>query len=100
METALLDDKPMIVMRGAQWCCMLCKRQFETEDKLQKHVAKSSLHSDNLAEARRAGRIRDSSATSAKRPAPSTESSSQPAVNRPAAPASSLLSGGSSIAAM
>ena len=89
----LLDDRPMITQRGEQWCCLLCKRQFDSHEKLGKHVAKSSLHADNLTEARRTERVREASSTSgSKRPAAEPE---QPAPKR-----TTLLGGVSSIAAM
>ena len=55
----ILDDGPVFEQRGENWCCLLCKRQFESEPKLKKHIEKSSLHSDSLATATKAGRIRD-----------------------------------------
>ena len=57
----LLDNGPMFDQRGDNWCCLLCKRQFKTEQQLTKHISMSDLHSDNLAEATKAGRIRDPS---------------------------------------
>ena len=53
----LLDDAPMIQTRGEYVCCLLCLRQFESEAKVCKHVAKSAMHADNLAAASKAGRI-------------------------------------------
>lgn len=61
INNVLLDDGPMVVQRGDNWCCLLCKRQFKSEQLLVKHVDKSSLHRDNLAQASKAGRVRDPS---------------------------------------
>ena len=66
----LLDAKPMVQLLGEHWCCLLCMRQFETERKVLKHLAKSSLHAENLAPASAAGRVKQQlgRATSEKRP--------------------------------
>ena len=86
-EWDYLDGAPMIQHRGDYVCCLLCLRQFTSEKKVRKHLAKSALHADNLASASAAGRVR--AATS------STESStgkraaaglSQPPAKRSAAP--------------
>jgi hypothetical protein len=53
----LLDGGPLTEQRGDVWCCLLCRRQFVSERKLQKHLAKSELHRENLATATAAGRI-------------------------------------------
>lgn len=52
-----LDSGPIIALRGDSWCCLLCKRQFKSEDQLSKHILKSSLHRDNLGVAMRSNRI-------------------------------------------
>ena len=67
-ERTLVDDKPMVVRRGEQWCCMLCKRQFDSEEKLGKHMSKSSLHAENLTAARLSGRLRELGKVDGRRP--------------------------------
>ncbi|KAL1508829.1 hypothetical protein AB1Y20_004924 [Prymnesium parvum] len=67
MDATHLDGAPLAVQRGGVWCCLLCKRQFASSDKLDKHIAKSALHAENLAAARKAGRLSDAAA---RRPPP------------------------------
>ena len=85
LERALqttLDDAPLIVQRGGeQWCCMLCKRQFETQEKLCKHLTKSSLHAENTAAA--GSRLREVSRS--KRPIEEGGGDEPPAKRPPAA---------------
>lgn len=56
MET-LLDASAMVERRQESWCCLLCLRKFANQAHVQKHLAKSALHADNLASATAAGRI-------------------------------------------
>ena len=58
-STPALDDGPMTVKRGENWCCLLCQRQFQSERQLAKHLEKSDLHKTNLREAVENGRIRE-----------------------------------------
>ena len=81
----MLDgDSPLIKLNATtgKWCCMLCKRQFPTEKLLGTHLAGSTLHRTNLAEAEASGRIRGGSSApppaATKRPLPS-ETSEHPA---------------------
>jgi hypothetical protein len=56
-DYGLLDSSPMIVHRPDEgWCCLLCLRKFPSEAHVQKHLAKSSLHANNLVAATAAGR--------------------------------------------
>lgn len=52
-----LDSSSLVVLRGDSWCCLLCERQFKSEQHLGRHLAGSSLHQKNLAAALSAGRI-------------------------------------------
>ena len=52
MDTRL-DGVFMIQHRGEYVCCLLCLRQFPSEYKVRKHLAKSALHAGNLEAASR-----------------------------------------------
>ena len=54
---ARLDGALMVQHRGEYVCCMLCLRQFASEYKVRKHLAKSALHAGNLEAALAAGRV-------------------------------------------
>eukprot|EP00316_Scyphosphaera_apsteinii_P015248 CAMPEP_0119327520 /NCGR_PEP_ID=MMETSP1333-20130426/70974_1 /TAXON_ID=418940 /ORGANISM="Scyphosphaera apsteinii, Strain RCC1455" /LENGTH=66 /DNA_ID=CAMNT_0007336133 /DNA_START=26 /DNA_END=222 /DNA_ORIENTATION=+ len=57
MPDALLDGKPMLQQVNGMWCCLLCRRQFQTRTKLDVHCAKSSLHLASLQTAMQEQRI-------------------------------------------
>ena len=57
MSLTFSDGRQVVVNRPPHWCCLLCLRQFPTEAKVTKHLERSSLHADNLREARASGRI-------------------------------------------
>jgi len=52
-----LDGGMMVAVRNDHWCCLLCLRQFKSEQQLAKHVSRSTLHADNLATAIAQGRV-------------------------------------------
>lgn len=54
---AQLDGASMVQLRGEHWCCLLCMRQFKSEQQVRKHLDKSSLHADNWSAALAAGRV-------------------------------------------
>ena len=87
-----LDARPLVVNRGEHWCCLLCRRQFVSQEKLCRHLAKSDMHVANTAAAVSAGRMR----APAKRAA-SHDDVAQPDPKRRAEPASV---GSSSLSAM
>ena len=58
-QASVLDDGPLTSLRGGSWCCLLCKRQFESEEKLGKHLGKSALHAENRTAALASGRLRE-----------------------------------------
>lgn len=57
--TTTLDGGPLVAQSGADFCCLLCQRQFQADKKLRKHLAKSELHAGNLEAAVVAGRVTD-----------------------------------------
>jgi hypothetical protein len=52
-----LDRSSLVALRGGSWCCLLCERQFKSQDHLGRHLAGSSLHYKKLAAALSAGRL-------------------------------------------
>lgn len=80
---SLLDGAAMIQTRGEWVCCLLCLRQFESERKVLKHLAKSEMHAENLAAAVSAGRVSEkATAAGRKRPAPSLPEDERPSRER------------------
>jgi hypothetical protein len=90
---ALLDSSPMIVHRPEEgWCCLLCLRKFTSEAHVQKHLAKSSFHAENLTAAVAEGRVGGVH----KPPQPSAASKRPREEEREALPLASGGSGGGS----
>merc|ERR1712087_734056 len=48
-----------VTMKTGYWCCLLCERQFKSEQKLAKHLDQSSLHKENVSKATASGRLRN-----------------------------------------
>ena len=90
---ALLDSSRMIVHRPEEgWCCLLCLRKFTSEAHVQKHLAKSSFHAENLTAAVAEGRVGGVH----KPPQPSAASKRPREEEREALPLASGGSGGGS----
>ena len=83
----------MIVHRPEEgWCCLLCLRKFTSEAHVQKHLAKSSFHAENLTAAVAEGRVGGVH----KPPQPSAASKRPREEEREALPLASGGSGGGS----
>jgi len=53
----LLQGKPPYTESNGKFACLVCRRQFGSEEKLIHHVNLSELHRDSLAKAREEGKI-------------------------------------------
>eukprot|EP00316_Scyphosphaera_apsteinii_P004781 CAMPEP_0119308908 /NCGR_PEP_ID=MMETSP1333-20130426/12841_1 /TAXON_ID=418940 /ORGANISM="Scyphosphaera apsteinii, Strain RCC1455" /LENGTH=281 /DNA_ID=CAMNT_0007312787 /DNA_START=54 /DNA_END=899 /DNA_ORIENTATION=+ len=108
----LLDDGPLVAMKTGSWCCLLCERQFKSEQHLAKHLDQSSLHKENISKATTSGRIRNvgipddtKSGHSDKRPIDATQGEldtliEQPQVKRERTAAETVPSSSGSMSAL
>jgi len=59
LHRLVVDNKPCVrhCPTSGKWMCLVSRRQFDSEDKLKRHVAKSQLYKDALEKAAHESRI-------------------------------------------
>jgi len=57
--TFTIDGKSPYPEINGKYQCLVCRRQFGSEDKLQSHISSSELHDQSVTKAKAEGRIKD-----------------------------------------
>lgn len=59
LHRLVVDNKPVVRQcpKSGKWMCLVSRRQFNTEDQLKKHVAKSQLYKEALEKAANESRL-------------------------------------------